>query len=88
MAAAVFEANATHQAFRTDCLAVLRRHAGKLSAQEMLALSAHLVGSIIAMQDHHNMTPDMAMDIVHSNMAMGNAEAVEEMLNGPAAGTA
>lgn len=48
-----------------------------MSAQEMLALSAHLVGQIIAMQDQRTVTPEMAMKIVARNIEQGNQEAVD-----------
>ena len=53
----------------------------------MLALSAHLVGQIIAMQDQRKMSPAMAMEIVAKNIERGNGEVLTE-LAGCAAGTA
>lgn len=68
-----------HRTFRDDLISILRRHAGELDAKEMLALSAHLVGQIVAMQDQRTVTPDMAMQIVSSNIEAGNAEALSEI---------
>lgn len=70
---------ARHRAFRADALAVLKKHAGHLTAQEMLALAAHLVGQIIAMQDQRIMSSDMAMQIVIDNIEQGNMEALQQM---------
>ena len=70
-----------HKAFRDDALAVLRKHGGHLSAAEMLALSAHMVGQIIAMQDQRTMTGDRAMAIVAANIEQGNQEAQAELLS-------
>lgn len=62
-------------AFRADMLAVLDKHAGKLPADHMLSLAAHMVGQIVAMQDQRVMTPADAIDLVKKNMERGNREA-------------
>lgn len=63
-------------AFREEVLALLKKHAGHLPAHEMLAVSAHIVGQIIAFQDQITMSPAMAMDLVSRNIEQGNAEAI------------
>jgi hypothetical protein len=68
------------QAFRNDAVRLLNEYAGKLSAVEMLALGSHLVGQILALQDHRSMTPDRAMEIVKQNIEQGNREVVDEMM--------
>lgn len=72
----IHEAKSEHQAFRDDLIVILRKHAGHLQAQEMLALAAHLVGQLIALQDQQSMTPERAMQIVTANIERGNAEAI------------
>lgn len=74
---------AAHRAFRDDAIALLRKHAGELDAKDMLALSAHLVGQILAMQDQRSMTPANGMEIIARNIEVGNAEAIAEV-NSPA----
>jgi len=71
--------SAEHHAFRTDAIALLDKHAGHLDKKEMLALAAHLVGQIIAMQDQRTMRPDMAMEIVARNIEVGNAEVLANL---------
>lgn len=66
-------------AFREEALALLKKHAGHLPAHEMLAISAHIVGQIIAFQDQRTMSPAMAMDLVSKNIEQGNAEALAEV---------
>ena len=68
---------AAHQAFTDDLIALLNKYAEPLTAVEMLALAAHLVGRMIALQDEENMTPIQAMDVVTRNIEQGNAEVVE-----------
>lgn len=70
-----------HRAFRTDALAMLDRHGGHLSATEMLALAAHLVGQIIAMQDQRTATEEIVMQTVIANIEQGNREAMAEILS-------
>ena len=73
------EPTAAHRAFRDDVLALLNKHAGKLDAMEMLALGAHLVGQLVAMQDHRKVTPAMAMDLVGKNIEQGNGEVLAQL---------
>lgn len=76
-----------HHAFRGDLIALLKKYAGNLNAAEMLALSAHLVGQILAMQDQRTVTREMALEVVGKNIEIGNAEAIAEV-SGRAAGSA
>lgn len=67
-----------HRAFRDDIIALLKKHAGHLSALEMLALACHLVGQLIAMQDQRKVTREMALQILMKNVEQGNAEAIAQ----------
>lgn len=73
-----------HRQFREDLVVVLRKYGNRLSAQEMLALSAHLVGQIIAMQDQRSMTPEIALKIVSDNIEQGNKEVIDGLFRAPA----
>lgn len=68
-----------HLLFRTDLIAVLRKHAGALNAVELLAVAAHLTGQILALQDQRTMSPSQAMDIVAANIELGNRDAIGEL---------
>lgn len=74
---------AKHRGFRDDVIALLRKHAGDLDAKEMLALSAHLTGQIIAMQDQRTVTRELALEIVGKNIEVGNSEAMAEVSGVP-----
>ena len=76
-----------HQAFRNDLIVLLNKHAGDLDAKEMLAISAHLVGQIIAMQDQRTITRSIALEIVTRNIEAGNMQAMAA-INGEPAGSA
>jgi len=68
-----------HVAFRNDVLDLLKKHAGHLDAKDMLALSAHLVGQLVAMQDQRTMTREIALEIVARNIEAGNAEVLANL---------
>lgn len=70
-----------HREFRDDLLAVIRKHGAKLEAAEILAIAAHLVGQIIALQDQRTMSREMALQIVGANIEQGNQEVVGKLTN-------
>lgn len=74
-----FPPTAAHRAFREDVIKLLDKHCGGLPAVDMLALSAHLVGQMVALQDQRTITPDMAMEIVSANIEAGNAEVIASL---------
>lgn len=67
--------------FMVAIKATLAQFKDSLSAIEMLAVSAHLVGTIIALQDQRTVTKEMALELVASNIEAGNAEVLESLLN-------
>lgn len=75
------KANAAHMAFRADMISLLAKHAGHLNAASMLAVSSHLVGQIIAMQDQRTMTGQRSLEIVMENIEQGNREAIDKLLS-------
>lgn len=66
------------QKFRRDVVELIKQY--DLTPEAILALSAYLVGQLIAMQDQTKMTPDMAMEIVAKNIEIGNSHVVFELL--------
>jgi hypothetical protein len=71
---AAAQATPANQAFRADAIELLRKHGGAMQSIELLALAAHLVGQIIALQDQRKVTPQLALHIVQQNIEAGNAE--------------
>lgn len=69
--------NVDHEAFYQDLAGVLRKHGGKLSSREMLAIAANMVGKIVALQDQRTTTPKQAMAIVAKNIELGNRTVIE-----------
>lgn len=68
---------AKHLAYRKALTDALEKFKDELRADEMLAVTAHLVGQIIAVQDQRAMTPSMAMQIVSQNIEAGNRSVLD-----------
>lgn len=66
--------NSDHVTFYREMTATIDRHAGNLSAAEILALMSNVIGKLIAMQDQRTMTAERAMMIVGDNIEEGNRE--------------
>lgn len=64
-----------HEVAYQDLVTLVRKHADKLSAPELLAVAANMLGKLVALQDQRTMTPEMAMEIVAMNIEAGNQEA-------------
>lgn len=74
MRVSVRKPTVAHNRFRDDAVALLDKHGAHLDAKDMLAIAAHLVGQLIAMQDQRTMTREVAMEIVIQNIEQGNKE--------------
>ena len=51
-----------------------------LTAVDVLAVASQLVGNLVALQDQTRITSAMAMELVATNIEMGNRTAVETLL--------
>jgi hypothetical protein len=71
-----------HQAAREAMVAALIAY-DHLTPDEMLAIAAQVVGTLIAMQDQRSMSADDAMTIVTANLVEGNASAIRNFLGKP-----
>jgi len=69
-----------HEVAYQDICKLVSTHAGKLSARELLAVAANMLGKLVAMQDQRMMTPAVAMEIVAQNLQHGNKMVVEQLL--------
>lgn len=69
-----------HEAFYQDLAALLKKHAGHLSALEMLAVASNAAGKIVAMQDQRKTTPEQAMEVVARNIEHGNQQTIAELM--------
>jgi hypothetical protein len=68
-----------HEVAYQDIVALIRRHAEKLTPIEMLAVASNMLGKLVAYQDQRVTTPEMAMRVVAENIEHGNAQALAEV---------
>ena len=64
-----------------DICKLVSKHSAKLSAQELLAVAANMLGKLVAMQDQRTMSPSLAMEIVAQNLEHGNKMVLEQLTN-------
>jgi hypothetical protein len=68
-----------HEVAYQDLVLLIRKHADKMTALEILAVGANMLGKLVAMQDQRTVTPDMAMKIVAENIEYGNKEVLAQL---------
>lgn len=73
-------ADSKHEVLYQDLCKLCSNHAEKLSAQELLAVAANMLGKLIAMQDQRTMSPALAMEIVAKNIECGNQQVLAQLL--------
>lgn len=72
------EPTTRHHDLKIDLAALLRNYQD-LAPVEILAVSAQIVGMLIAIQDQRTVTPESAMKTVLVNIEMGNLSAIEPL---------
>ena len=77
----VHMAEPRHQVVYQDLGVLLSKHANSVTAAEILAIAANMVGKLIALQDQRTMSKDVAMEIVAQNIEQGNAEIIQNLQN-------
>jgi hypothetical protein len=68
-----------HEVAYQDLCALVNKHAHSLSAIELLAVAANMIGKLVAMQDQRTITPDKAMRVVAENLEHGNQQVLKEL---------
>jgi len=68
-----------HEVAYQDLVKLVRKHAHKLSALELLAVAANMLGKLIALQDQHSVTIEMAMELVAKNIEHGNQQVLARL---------
>lgn len=61
-----------HEVAYQDLCQLIGKHAGKLTAIELLAVAANMLGKLLAMQDQRTTSPEMAMKVISANIEHGN----------------
>lgn len=75
------EPNSKHVAFRKALEHAVAGAGAILQAEEILAITAHFVGQLMALQDQRRYTRQMVLDLVSENIQQGNTEVVDALLN-------
>ena len=68
-----------HEVAYQDLVALVRKHADKMTSMELLAVAANMLGKLVAMQDQRKVTPAEAMEVVASNIEFGNKQVIDEL---------
>ena len=68
-----------HEVAYQDLCALVSKHADRLSAVELLAIAANMLGKLVAMQDQRALTPKQAMELVATNIERGNQQVLEQL---------
>lgn len=68
-----------HEVAYQDLCALVNRHADKMSALELLAVAANMLGKLVALQDQRTTSPAMAMEVVAKNIENGNRQALNQL---------
>jgi len=74
-------ANPEHEVAYQDICALVNKHASSLSAMEVLAVAANMVGKLVALQDQRTTTPEIAMRTVAANIEAGNQMVLDQLRN-------
>lgn len=69
-----------HDDAKNAVMEALRPFQDKLSAEEILALMAKVVGMLVALQDQRKYTPQQIMSMVSANIESGNQDMVDQLM--------
>jgi sulfur transfer protein SufE len=70
-----------HEVLYQDLAKLLGRHGDKVTAEEMLAIGANMLGKLLAYQDQRTMTRERGLEIIIQNIELGNQQAIAEVMN-------
>ncbi|MCK1430870.1 hypothetical protein [Bradyrhizobium sp. 87] len=70
-----------HEVLYQDLAKMLGRHGDKVTAEEMLAIGANMLGKLLAYQDQRTMTRERGLEIIIQNIELGNQQAIAEVMN-------
>lgn len=68
-----------HEVAYQDICALVSKHAAKVSAMELLAIAANMLGKLVAMQDQRVVTPREALEMVAANIEGGNKQVLDQL---------
>ena len=65
-----------HEVAYQDLTNLIAKHADTMTALELLAVAANMLGKLVAMQDGRVVTSERAMEVVVKNLNLGNKQAI------------
>ncbi len=65
-----------HEVAYQDLTNLIAKHADTMTALELLAVAANMLGKLVAMQDGRVVTSERAMEVVVKNLNLGNEQAI------------
>lgn len=68
-----------HEVAYQDICQLVNKHASKLTALELLAVGANMLGKLVALQDQRTVSPSMAMEVVAQNIEHGNKQILDQI---------
>lgn len=69
-----------HEVAYQEIVALCAKHKDSVSAEELLAIAANVVGKFLAHQDQRTMSKERALEIVIRNIELGNQQVIAELL--------
>jgi len=81
----IFEAKAEHEVAYQELAELIHRHADSMTALEVLAVAANIVGKLVALQDQRTITAEQALEVVARNIELGNRQVLghqQELVGG------
>lgn len=79
----VVDATPQHEKIYQDLIALINKHAGALTAIEVLAVAANIVGKLAAMQDQRLYTGRDLEVLIANNIALGNSQVLKRVFAEP-----
>lgn len=68
-----------HEVCYQELCALVSKHAHALTAAEILAVAANMIGKLVALQDQRTTTPQMAMKLIAENIEYGNRTVLKSL---------
>jgi hypothetical protein len=75
----VITAKPEHEVAYQDLCALVSKHADKVSAYELLAIAANMLGKLVALQDQRIVTTVDALELISRNVEIGNQQVIEQL---------
>jgi hypothetical protein len=75
----LYKTKPEHEVAFQELVQLVSKHADKITAVELLAVAANMLGKLVALQDQREFSPTMVMEIIAKNIEHGNKQALEQL---------